>query len=92
MITITGQRMTSNRTAHTASRGDSGWTVTWLPGQLLTQNQAVTAMTIADIGPGAAAGPLRAHIDGWAAELGTTAADAIEAASRPPAPQEQEQA
>lgn len=85
-LAITGTKMTSDVTRHTAAvkpgatveGGPAAWTVTWLPGRLLTRNQAITAMTIAEVvaehdTPG---DPLRAghriwlHLGSWAAELG----------------------
>ncbi|MCW2931847.1 MAG: hypothetical protein JWM19_2809, partial [Actinomycetia bacterium] len=53
--------------------------MSWLPGQLLDRNEAITAMVLADL-----AGPdtvhdghrLWPHVQGWAAELGLTAPDA----------------
>jgi hypothetical protein len=62
------------------------WEVSWLPGQLLDRNAAITAMILADI---AGSGDLRAgdrrwpHIEGWAAELGLTAPDALARISQP---------
>lgn len=84
MIHITSTRMSSGHTPHTATAGKDGWLVTWLPGRPLTQNQAVTAMLIAEtIGTGAT-GTFWSHLDGWAAELGLDSAAAIGAASQPP--------
>lgn len=53
-LTITDERMVSDRTPHTAVPVDSAqpygqWTVSWLPGRVLTRNQAITAMTLAEI-------------------------------------------
>ncbi len=88
-LTITGTSMTSAHTAHTARRapGPDGWKVSWLPGQILDANAAVTAMILADavskadIHEGHRLWP---HIQGWAAELGLTAPEALAAASQPP--------
>lgn len=83
--------MTSDRTRHTARAADGGgWTVSWLPGRTLTQNQAVTAMTIAeavkahadDLADNGSRWWL--HIDGWAAELGVTGPFAVAEASLSP--------
>lgn len=79
--TITDTEMISDQTRHTARTTESGWAVTWLPGRTLTQNQAVTAMTIAE-SINAALDPdthkrMWSHVAGWAAELGLSAADAI---------------
>jgi hypothetical protein len=97
--------MVSDATRHTAAvlpgvtveGGPTAWGVTWLPGRLLTRNQAVTAMTIAEVvaehdAPG---DPLRAghrlwaHLESWAAELGIadprTAIELVWAAPAAPA-------
>jgi hypothetical protein len=57
--------------------------VSWLPGRTLTQNQAVTAMTIAEAVAGHAddladnGSTWWLHIDQWAAELGITGPNAV---------------
>ena len=88
-LTINDTTMTSDQTAHTArpAPGRNGWEVSWLPGQTLDRNSAVTAMVLA----GTAAEPglheghrLWPHIQGWAQELGLTAPDAIARVSQPP--------
>jgi hypothetical protein len=89
-LTITDTTMTSDHSAHAARHAPdrNGWEVSWLPGQLLDRNSAITAMVLADT---AAAADLREghrlwpHIQGWAAELGLTAPDAVARASQPPA-------
>jgi hypothetical protein len=87
---ITETEMTSDLTRHTARAAGGGWTVSWLPGRTLTQNQAVTAMTIAEIvaehaGDLAGSGSAwRIHVDGWAAELGITGPHAVAEASLSP--------
>ena len=61
--------------------------MSWLPGQTLDRNTAITAMILADL---AAEEDLREghrlwpHIQGWAAEVGMTAPQAVAAASQPP--------
>jgi hypothetical protein len=90
-LTITGTTMTSDHTPHSArqTRGRNGWEVSWLPGQALDRNTAITAMTLADV---AAKDDLHEghrlwpHIQGWAAELGLTGPDAITRATQPPGP------
>ncbi len=49
-LTITDTTMTSDHTAHSARQapGRDGWEVSWLPGQTLDGNTAVTAMLLAD--------------------------------------------
>jgi hypothetical protein len=61
--------------------------VSWLPGQTVDRNTAITAMTLADTT--AEQDPreghrLWPHIQSWAEELGLTAPDAIARISRPP--------
>ena len=89
-LTITDHLMTSDHTAHTARLAPGhqhAWHVSWLPGQLLDRNTATTAMIFADttattgLDPGHRLWP---HLQGWAAELGLTAPDAITRASEPP--------
>jgi hypothetical protein len=88
-LTINDTTMTSDQTAHTARHAPdrNGWEVSWLPGQTLDRNTAITAMTLADItaerdlDEGHRLWP---HIQGWAEELGLTAPDAIARASQPP--------
>ena len=46
-ITITAQAMTSDTTWHSARADGDRWSVTWLPGQVLTRSQATTAMILA---------------------------------------------
>jgi hypothetical protein len=56
----------------TAKLRDSGWSVTWLPGRALSQNQAITAMLLAEvyaINPPADHKVWR-HVPGWLAEIG----------------------
>ena len=49
-LTINDTTMTSDQTAHTARHAPdrNGWEVSWLPGQTLDRNTAITAMTLAD--------------------------------------------
>jgi hypothetical protein len=88
-LTINDTTMTSDQTAHTARRASdrNGWEVSWLPGQTLDRNSAITAMVLADTTaePDLHEGHrLWPHIQSWAAELGLTAPDAIAQASQPP--------
>ena len=88
-LTINDTTMTSDQTAHTARHEPSrdGWEVSWLPGQVLDRNSAITAMILADT---AAEQDLHEghrlwpFIQGWAEEVGLTAPDAIARASQPP--------
>jgi hypothetical protein len=88
-LTITDTAMTSDQTAHAARHAPDrdGWEVSWLPGQMLDRNSAITAMILADTT--AETGLAEGHrlwpfVQGWAAELGLTAPDAIAQTSQPP--------
>src|SRR5271169_4168621 len=88
-LTINDTTMTSDQSAHTARRAPdrNGWEVSWLPGQTLDRNTAITAMTLAETTaePGLHEGHrLWPHIQSWAQELGLTAPDAIDRISQPP--------
>ena len=50
MTTIHDTTMTSDQNPHTARQAPdgSGWEVSWLPGQILDRNAAITAMVLAD--------------------------------------------
>ena len=93
-LTLTDTTMTSDQTAHTARQAPGRqhlWEVSWLPGRALDRNSAITAMTLADIA--SEPGPNERHqlwpfIQGWAAELGLTASDAINRASQPAGPRQ----
>lgn len=47
-IRITDEAMTSDTPPHSARAEGDGWAVTWLPGRVLTRNQATTAMLLAE--------------------------------------------
>jgi hypothetical protein len=88
-LTINDSSMTSDQSAHTARHapGRDGWQVSWLPGQILDRNGAITAMTLADTvaEPGLREGhALWPFVQSWAAELGLSAPDAIAKTSQPP--------
>jgi len=89
-LTISDTTITSDHTFHTARLAPGRqheWEVSWLPGQNLDRNTAITAMLLADIagrGDLPEGHRLWPHIQGWAAELGLTAPQAIAAASQPP--------
>src|SRR5260370_7258789 len=89
-LTITDTTMTSDQTAHTARHvpDRNGWEVSWLPGQTLDRNTAITAMILADT----AAEPdlheghrLWPHIQAWAEESPLTTSHPITPRSHPPA-------
>jgi hypothetical protein len=93
-VKINDKLMTSTDTRHVArwlpddaANGQGAWVVSWLPLQLLTQDQAVTAMVIAEkvaqgIAPGDRVWP---HVENWAYELGLTGPDAVARAMQPAA-------
>ena len=81
-LTIEGESMTSNATPHTAQRTNAGWVVTWLPDRALDRNQAITAMTIAQVvaRPKAYEPHVAGLIESFASELGLTGPEAAELA------------
>jgi hypothetical protein len=91
-LVITDGEMFSDQTRHTAQLrrfdGGSTWLVSWLPDRCLGRNQAITAMTIAEIvggrGVGLSDDPVWPHIESFANELGLTGARAVVLASEPP--------
>jgi len=88
-LTIGDTTMISDQSAHTARQAPSrnGWEVSWLPGQTLDRNTAITAMTLAEATAetGLHEGHrLWPHIQNWAAELGLTGPEAVAAAAEPP--------
>ena len=89
-LTIYDTTMTSDQTAHTARLAHGSqhlWEVSWLPGQILDGNTAITAMLLADVIGKAdlhEGHRLWPHIQGWAEELGLTGPEAVAAASQPP--------
>jgi hypothetical protein len=79
-LLITQDVIVSQDTGHTAARVEGGWTLSWLPGRVVDRDQAVTGMTLAETvaetwGPVDLRSPL---IRSFAAELGLSAAEAIE--------------
>ena len=96
-LTINDTTMTSDQTPHTARQAPGRphqWEVTWLPGQTLDRNTAITAMILADtadeqdLHEGHRLWPF---VQGWAEEVGLTAPDAIARASQPPGDSNREQ-
>ena len=72
--------MTSDTTPHTTYPDADGWAVTWLPGRVLTGNQAITAMVLAETvggGIGDHTDKRWLFLESWANELGMTGADAV---------------
>ena len=87
-LTIHDITMTSDQSVHTARHQPSrnGWEVSWLPGQTLDRNTAITAMMLADTAAQENAGEghrLWPHIQGWAEEVGLTGPEAVAAISQP---------
>jgi hypothetical protein len=88
-VTISDTAMTSDRSHCTArhSPDRNGWEVSWLPGQILDRNTAITAMTLADTAAEHDLHdrhPLWPHIQSWGEELGLTAHGALSRVSQPP--------
>jgi hypothetical protein len=89
---ITDDSMRSIRTPHTAERhreyvGAPWWVVSWLPGRHLTRNQAVTAMTLAEVAQGCLDDPdsgMWPFVGSWAAELGVAVTEAVTMAASSP--------
>ncbi|HUR02504.1 MAG TPA: hypothetical protein VM347_08190 [Nonomuraea sp.] len=76
-IRITADRMTCDRSGHVADRlPDGQWTVTSHPGHRFDLNQAITALTLAEVLLTAPPpdDPMWLHIAAWRSELGPTAA------------------
>ena len=89
-LKIDDTTMSSDQSAHTARHAPerNGWEVSWLPGQTLDRNTAITAMTLADTTAEndlAEGHRLWPAVQSWAEELGLTAPDAVAQASQPPA-------
>lgn len=88
-ILIDETTMTSSVTTHYAELLDDAgqWRVSWLPGRVLSRNQAITAMTLAETVAQRdlfSDGPMWPFVDQWAAELDLTGPDAVVRASEPP--------
>jgi hypothetical protein len=84
-LTITDQVITSDVTGHTAERMnwqvDAAWRLSWLPDRLLTRNEAITGMTIAEHAGEVSSPLLRVLAD----ELGLVPQEAVRLAAAPPA-------
>ena len=89
-LTINDATMTSDQSPHTARQAPGhrhGWEVSWLPGQVLDRDTAITAMILADIAATGDIGPghrLWPAVQSWSAEVGLTGPDAITRAAQPP--------
>jgi hypothetical protein len=87
-LRITEEEMTSLVTRHHARRltDEGGWLVSWLPGRVLTRNQAITAMVLAAtvaVEDLHCENPMWEHIDQWAGELELTGPYAVVLAGTP---------
>lgn len=72
MITATGTKHIALRTA------EDMWAVTWLPGQEMNRNAAISAMTVAELAGLPLPNPaVEMTIDALAAEVGICCSDAI---------------
>jgi hypothetical protein len=95
-LTINDTTMTSDQSPHTARQAPGhqhSWEVSWLPGQVLDRNTAITAMMLADIAGTGDIGPgqrLWPAVESWSAEVGLTGPDAITQASQPPSTRQPE--
>ena len=99
-LTITDTLITSDHTAHLAcayipGRPDEGWQVSWLPGAVVGQRTAITAMTLADLVSEGGVITLTSRDDArWqqadalAGRLGLSGPAAIAGVSRPAAGEE----
>lgn len=79
-VEISGQGMRSTTSGHTAKRLTSGgWVLSWLPGRVLTRNQAVSGLLLADTaGDGLEPGDSRwPALDSWARELDLSGPEAV---------------
>ena len=88
-LTISDDSISGDHTRHSARRDPGNpraWTVSWLPGQLLDRNSAITAVILAEVADAntpQAGDRLWPHIEGWAAELGLTAPEALARVAQP---------
>src|SRR5690348_17513422 len=89
-LTIDETIMTSDQSPHIARQAPGnrhGWEVSWLPGQVVDRDTAITAMMLADI---AATGDIRPDhrlwpaVQSWSAEVGLAGTAAVERAAQPP--------
>jgi hypothetical protein len=79
-VEINDRGMRSTTSGHTAQRlAAGGWVLSWLPGRVLTRNQAVSGLLLADTaGDGLEPGDSRwPSLDSWAQELGLSGPEAV---------------
>jgi len=85
-LTVTDRLIRGLVTDHTAAAVAGGWTLTWLPGRLVTREQALAGMSLAEIiartpPDDIGAGRWRQEWDRLAAVLELDGADAVTRAS-----------
>ncbi|MGH3876045.1 MAG: hypothetical protein ACRDSK_03310 [Actinophytocola sp.] len=87
-MTVSGSGTVMTTTSgHTARAVDERepygrWRVSWLPGRTVSRNQATTALVLAEFVTAGATRPAHRHwphVQGWAAELDLTGAEAVAA-------------
>ena len=87
-LSITETDMFCDVSQHSAMKLESAdWSVSWLPGWLLDRNQAITAMTIAEMVSTeefTSDNPMWTQLEDWASELGMTASEALARVSAGP--------
>ena len=85
-LTITDQLISSGHAVRSAPGRPRAWEVSWLPGQHVDRDTAITAMMLVDTASGAGQDEgyrLWPAIHGWSAELGMTGPEAVAQASQP---------
>ena len=70
--TETGDRLTSDRTSHTAERTHGGWRLSYLPDRNLTEAQALAGMYLADVIADPLTGWEHRWVQEWAEKLGSS--------------------
>jgi hypothetical protein len=89
-IEITDKIMRSGQNRHTATYlgsadGWESWEVTWLPARILSRDQAISAMQIAeDAAHGLEPDRMWRFVASWAEELGVAGPDAVALVSEEP--------
>lgn len=79
-LTVTSKLMRSTETSHIGRLADGGWTVSWLPGRVLSEDDAGVAMVIAETAAGGIwqpDDPRWPSLDALAAGLGLTGTGAV---------------
>jgi hypothetical protein len=84
---MTDQLISGGHAVRPAPSRPHAWEVSWLPGQLVDRNTAITAMMLADTASDARGDEGRRlwpAIHNWAVELGLTGPEAVAQAPQPP--------